>query len=209
MSTVIYWLFIYYSLLLVINGSLSNNTFNLTDNESAIILYPNELNICKMYNYSCYFTMLLKKPLTAEYLNAEIDLKYASVDKIIQCDDYNQTSANFEFIFECNKTNKSIDYDVYLVKIIPLLIGYTTLTMSANLDNKTVFAKQRLVVKEPERFVDKFWVVFVWTIQISISLLMGILLDIAALKKILTMPIPVGIGFTCQYIFMPLVCFKF
>ena len=181
---------------------------NVDDHQKSEISFLNEITICRMYNDSCYTIFTLESGIDIKSLNFKIeDPKYTLVDKILQCDNLTDEINNNEYFSECNKMHKSNKYEIYLIHLSPQLIGYTSLNISTSKDNKKISAKQLLVVKEPRRFIDKVFMVLIWVKGIIISLLMGILLDINTLKKLISMPLPVGIGLTCQYLLMPLVSF--
>lgn len=64
-----------------------------------------------------------------------------------------------------------------------------------------------LIVSQPQRLRDRIFRRFIPFIIGFISIQMGILLDFAVLKEIVLRPIPVLIGFVCQYGLMPLIAF--
>ena len=182
--------------------------FNLTQDGNAkmSISYSNETKICQMFNDLCYVSFIVQNQIQMQDLNVQIEnQEQALVDRIIPCNNHNQSIENEHSILECNKTIKSDSHDVYLVKISPQLIGYTNLIISLKNENKSYLAKIYLVVKDGQRLIDKIFLGYVWTGSIVIVFIMGLLLDKETLKKVITMPTPVIIGFFCQYLIMPLV----
>ena len=164
------------------------------------------MKTCNMYNNLCFFTLMVEKNLIVKNLNAEMeDSSRAIVEKIIRCEDLNKTAINLDYNLECNRINTSDSHYIYLIQVNPILIGYTSLSISALSENKSFFAKQYLVVKEPQRLIDKILLIYILMMAVMISLLMGLLLDLESLKKLIKIPIPVAIGFACQYLIMPLV----
>ena len=201
---------LFFSIILVTNGDRSINVFpgdnNSTGNDTSIFFYPYKMKTCNMYNNLCFFTLMVEKNLIVKNLNAEMeDSSRAIVEKIIRCEDLNKTAINLDYNLECNRINTSDSHYIYLIQVNPILIGYTSLSISALSENKSFFAKQYLVVKEPQRLIDKILLIYILMMAVMISLLMGLLLDLESLKKLIKIPIPVAIGFACQYLIMPLV----
>ena len=109
---------------------------------------------------------------------------------------------------ECFKHRYSSDSTgLYLVYLDPLLIGSTFIRFT----NKTlqIDSVKRIVVTKPSRFVDKFYDIYVFVFSVSISVLMGIMLEWEIIKSMVKLPLPVIIGFCSQYILMPLVSKQF
>ena len=194
--------------IVVTNGDILTDIATITN--SPIVLYPNELKKCKMYDDACYFTLQVEKGISAEILKAEVeDESRASVLKLVSCENLNQVALSSDYSTECSKINKSEEHDLYVIHLSPQLIGYTSLTVSSKMEDKDVFAKQYLVIQEPQRFVDRIFFVWVWSVNIVVACVMGLLLDLETIKKFFIMPIPAAIGFMCQYLLMPLVLVLF
>ena len=202
----IWYLLVVLTFIVVANGDILTDIATITN--SSIVLYPNELKKCKMYDDACYFTLQVEKGISAEILKAEVeDESRASVLKLVSCENLDQVALHLDYSSECGKINKSEEHDLYVIHLSPQLIGYTSLTVSSKMEDKKFLAKQYLVIQEPQRFVDKIFFVFIWSINVIQSIVMGLLLDIQTIKKLLKIPIPVGIGFICQYLLMPLVTY--
>jgi len=83
------------------------------------------------------------------------------------------------------------------------IIGKAKLEISVK--ENTQKYEQNVLIMQPMRLIDIIFTIYVWGFSLLISLLMGVMLDIHTLIKIIKIPIPVGIGLSCQYIIMPLV----
>ncbi len=64
-----------------------------------------------------------------------------------------------------------------------------------------------VLVSQPQRLIDKIFKASIPFLIGTFMILMGILLDLEILKEIFLQPIPVVIGFVCQYTLMPLIAY--
>ncbi|CAF1017600.1 unnamed protein product [Rotaria sordida] len=100
-----------------------------------------------------------------------------------------------------------MSWKVHASYINRTVIRYVLETVQENGHINRINCSIDILVSGPQRLLDR---IFKGTIPFLIgfiSIQMGILLDIDVLKEIFRRPIPVVIGFTCQYGLMPLIAF--
>jgi hypothetical protein len=116
------------------------------------------------------------------------------------------SSANFKYfkIIRIQINNHSTENQTWFdanVVIAPIIVGRDSLLIKSD----HIEYRHWVVIMSPDRFVDKVYYVYMFVFQILMSVLMGILLTPAIMLKIIKTPLPVFVGITAQYMFMPLV----
>ena len=203
MDTKLFYIFILL-LIKVVSAEISNNSVN--NNQ---VIYNTNLTRCNMYSIFCRVSILVKKELNVEDLtiksNDEHKFSYKSIELCpFQLETTNTTKLDLGCMLKNNLTKEIIDnYNIYSIKLDANIIGKAKLEISVK-DNKQKY-EQEVLIMQPMRLIDIFFTIYVWGFAILISLLMGLMLDINTLIKIIKIPIPVGIGLSCQYMIMPLV----
>jgi hypothetical protein len=167
--------------------------FSFTIAGSSII-FPQNLTNCPMYTESCPIQMLISKNVPINDLNFTYNgLVYFSFVKYQAC-----TNVSNDCKFE--NLNESL-YDPGLIIIQSIIVGKGTVQVQYGQSS----VEHSVIITQPQRIIDKIWRAYLSIFQIMISTIMGVLIDIEALKKIVKMPVPVLIGFFAQYGCMPLV----
>jgi hypothetical protein len=193
-------------------------TIGANKTANGVIIFKDKLNKCPMYTYpGCEFDILLKNSIDINkvslksseikvFKNATIEL-CNETDELLNKTNFKQKCSNYSSFKELNQDLKD-EYTVYKMKYVPVLVGVAELMINieseSDQETPSLF-NYTIVVVQPKRVIDLIFDIWVWSFGILISCLMGILLDRTALKEIVKKPIPVVIGFVCQYCFMPLV----
>jgi bile acid transporter len=203
---------------------------------NGLVLFAQNRTMCRLYSADCLVYVLLNKEQHIDECSLRIrssDEEKMTVKLVVPCDDKtnNDLSKNnivcpsFDsFLSEQSSSSKNSSskleleskYEMFAILMETELVGEYDITFKLNSRKasdslKQVFTQLEypILIKEPLRIMDLVFKVYIWTFIIFISACMGIILDIESLKKILTMPKPVIIGLTCQYLMMPLVAFAF
>ncbi len=154
---------------------------------------------CNMYTTDCYH------PIHISNSSSITDMRLTTTDDQI---------FKILSVQACEKHKHSVcmypknTANVYLIHIDALLIGKASVELSCVSSNCSTDSRN-VIIKAPERLIDKFLQVYIVCFSMSVSLLMGIMLDLQVIKRIIKIPIPVLIGFCSQYIFMPLLSYCF
>ena len=99
------------------------------------------------------------------------------------------------------------DLELYAKYINRTHIRYSVETINGRNQSRSSNCTVVLLISQPQRWLDKVFKGSIPFIVIFISIQMGMLLDIDALKEIMRRPVQIVIGFVCQYGFMPLIAF--
>jgi len=165
------------------------NIHKYSSENSIDIIFKQASTKCQM-RLTCKINLSIRKSLTIESL-------------IIESNDQNI----FEFdSIKQEKINETIDeeYDEFIINYKAKMIGKSSLSIKCK-QNQTSLASIDVIVVHYRQKIDIVFDIWVWSFQVIISFIMGILLDQESLIKIIKMPIPVAIGFGCQSLLMPLV----
>lgn len=173
-----------------------------TNSNNDDIIFNSNKTSCAMYTDNCEVFLLVKNSISDEINQDSLmrtNLRTFSIDSIELLD-----ITNVSIIQESSFENYTLDnYKIYLIKLKPGIVGFDYLVLTkSNLSHY-------VVISEPRRVIDKIFDVYIKVFQVSISLLMGILLDMSALYKLAKIPIPIAVGFVSQYLIMPLISFGF
>jgi hypothetical protein len=160
-----------------------------------------------MYSIFCRVSVFVRKELNIDDLTIkssdEHKFSYKSIEPCpSQPEIDNTTKLDLGCILKNNLTKEIIDnYNIFSIKLDANIIGKAKLEISV----KEQKYEQNVIIMQPMRLIDIFFTIYAWAFALSISLLMGLILDVHTLIKIIKIPIPVGIGLSCQYLIMPLV----
>jgi hypothetical protein len=163
-----------------------NNTSDSRKNDEIIVQHSSSK--CRM-RLTCKINVLIRKSLSIDSLIIESD------ESIFLFDTIKQDSGNM---------TTDEEYDCFTIDYQAKMIGKSSLIIKSK-QNQSVLASVEIIVAQYRQKIDTVFDIWVWSFQIIISLIMGVLLDTESLIKIIKMPIPVAIGFGCQSLFMPLV----
>ena len=170
------------------------------------IVFKDKVQKCRMYIESCEFNFLLKKSIQINELNlTSSDESTFKIVSIQLCNDTTNSSDCNSIVDYFKDEEKRVNYtefNVYKIIYKPVLVGFSAIEFRLLSTEIILFD---IIITEPRRFVDYVFDVFIYGFGITISTLMGVLLDKKSLVEIAKMPIPVVIGFCCQYLCMPLV----
>ena len=170
------------------------------------IVFKEKVQKCRMFIDSCEFQVLIKKSIkTNEFNVTSADESTFKIVSVEQCDDKaNSSDCNsiVEYFKEGEMGVNVTEFNVYNIIYQPVLIGFTSFNFKLQSSELILFD---VIITEPRRFLDYAFDIFIRLFGVVISTLMGVLLDKKAILEIAKMPIPVVIGFCCQYICMPLV----
>ena len=162
--------------------------------------------ICKMFSENCHLIVIHSESLDISAFKSE-NTKLFNVEKVVEtfkCNTNNNGSSSDcvtlsqqeEAIYQANSQAK-----IYKVTLNALLIGYANLTWTS----ETLTEAKQIIIAEPSRFIDKFFLVYVRLFSVVLSFVMGLLLEKRQLTEIAMKPIAPLIGFFCQFGLMPLV----
>ena len=191
--------------------------FNKRHNKDILLLnydwivFKDKVNKCQMYIDACEFNVLIKNTISLDNLALKsLDEKVFTFRSINLC---TQANANFSlnrncteflgFFADAKKGVNTEDYALYTVNFAPVLVGISMLEFTFSTTGEIISFD--IVVTQPRRIIDYLFDIWIYSFGVFISMLMGILLDKKCLMDIVKMPIPVAIGFCCQYGCMPLV----
>lgn len=193
------------------------NLLRIQDSEinkpNGLVIFKANITICSLYSKDCKISILINNNMTDCDLDlVSGDTKIFEVKSIKLCQ---EKCPSFEEYVKPNASAMFLqtNYKIYDIFLDTTLIGATTVQFSIKngSSKETSFKdiKYPILILQPMRIIDKVFHYYAMTFVILISLTMGILLDVEALKKIIKIPVPVGIGLGCQFILMPLVRFLF
>lgn len=188
--------------LLLIGLEIFGKSNAMTNTNNSIILgkRDNKKNPCRMFQPDCTYYALISRLIPQEQLyifsSDEEIFTFKSIDK---CD----SNCSLEPFESFNLTRPNITHIMYKITIKPGLIGGASLIFFRNSTNDQF--SWEIIINQPKRIVDRIFDVWVWVFGSLVSALMGVLIDRESLLKIIKMPKAVIIGFSCQYVFMPLV----
>ena len=191
---------------------LNNPDLNRKDN---LIVFNTKQTRCPMLAEVCYLNILLKSSVNLNELLIQSDNpKVAALKTILPCENSislqtaNVKCQNVEDFFVVYSNTTTENYIAYVVLLTTKIVGKANIFLAFG--NQTQISplhqyQYKVIITQPERLIDKIFSVYVWFMQTTISLIMGILIDSKALLKLVKIPIPVIIGFFSQYLIMPLV----
>jgi hypothetical protein len=160
-----------------------------------------------MRHDSCDIDILIRNDLNINELDFKSNAPDVFIYKTVEyCSETASTNS------KCSKQNinefKNIspicNYTLAIVKLESVVIGNGSLIIYSRNNSVRLF-EQSVIVASPRRVVDILLDVYGFAFGVTISILMGILVDRSSLMKIIKMPKPIAIGFLCQYLLMPLV----
>ena len=201
MDTKLFYIFIVL-LIKTVKTEVSDNSVNNND-----VVYNTNSTRCNMYSIFCRVSVFVRKELNIEDLTIkssdEHKFSYKSIELCpSQPETTNTTKLDLGCMLKNNLTKEIIDnYNMYSIKLDANIIGKAKLEISV----KEQKYEQNVIIVQPMRLIDILFTIYAWAFALLISLLMGLILDINTLIKIIKIPIPVGIGLSCQYMIMPLV----
>lgn len=169
-----------HSILPLFSTKILHFSFNQTENLSSIVLSASILD-GKVAQFDDQRETFYKRFQFNRNQSDEEQDSLMSYDLVIHATFINRTRLDYSIEFFYNDEQKPM-----------------------NVENCSVI----LLISQPQRFRDRFFKRLIPFIIIFISIQMGILLDVKVLKEILIRPIPIAIGFCCQYGLMPLIAFS-
>ena len=199
------------------NSKLDSNQQQEQNNmTSSSIIFLEKLNKCPMYSTICSFPVLINKSINIEKIKFEssdlvvfknVTIKLCESNDIEQILNETNVERSCPSLAEFKSVNEENhkDYLVYIIYFLPDLVGVADLMININDTEIKEEFNYTIITVQPKRVIDLVFDIYVWSFSLLISTLMGILIDRDALRDIIKMPIPVIIGFVCQYICMPLV----
>jgi hypothetical protein len=167
----------------------NTHQFSSDNSPNIDIIFKQTSTKCQMRS-TCKINLLLRKSLKIENLAIE-----SNDENIFGFDSIKQELSN--------ETNAE-EYDTFTINYKAKMIGKSSLSIKCK-QNQTILGSIEVIVVHMRQKIDTVFDIFVWSFQIIISFIMGILLERESLIKIIKMPIPVAIGFGCQSLLMPLV----
>ena len=133
--------------------------------------------------------------------------QYATLDKY-------QVSVDNDFVALVTLEENGSKYPKGTFLIRGIFLGYAELKISPlkNVTDNTSDAQKQIIkvaVTRKKSVLDSLFIAFV-TIMMALSYVgMGCAIDLQVVLAVLKKPIAPSIGFLCQYLIMPLVCFTF
>lgn len=183
--------------------------------DSKILFKENFLR-CPMYSEKCELFTIIKNDIPVEDLEIKSENKVTfSIKSLEPCGGANllpnQTFACPSVTEFFNSTTlpelDHSDYSVYKVTYKSEIIGksYMQFFLKESNDKYTQVAAFPIIITQAYRLIDHLFNIMAWTFGVITALIMGILVEKESLMKILKYPVAILIGFSCQYICMPLV----
>lgn len=194
----------FFIIFIILKYSLTNanSLSSQTSSNAAKFLDENEIK-CTMYSTQCYQAIYIPNSQAVSNLKlTSLDTDILQVLRIEPCE--RQEFLNSPIIKHIHCARLDTTRNVFLVHLNPMLIGKTFLKLGCKSRNCSV-AQRSCLVAAPQRFIDKFLQGYIIAFSALIAALMGIMMDWEIIKKIIKLPKPVAIGFSAQYILMPLV----
>ncbi|CAF0933343.1 unnamed protein product [Brachionus calyciflorus] len=180
----------------------SNSNQNSTQDHS--IIFEKDLFKCRLFK-KCFIDALIIRNISLEQLVINsTDVNIFKFSNISLCS-FTKCPTPSDFLRKLN-LNKTEEFDVFRIEIIPVLIGKASLEL--NTSSQQQIAHVNITIIQPRRIIDIIFDIAIYSFGFIISLLMGILLDKECIVKLFKMPKPMFIGFFCQYIIMPMLAFS-
>ncbi len=179
--------------------------FAVTVMSAPFEFLDNTLIDCDMYSKDCFHPIRIsnENSLAAIQFKSS-DLNLMKIISVLPCEHVNATRGLKQL--HCKHFNST--RSTYLIHLDPLMIGKASIELTCVSANCPIISRD-VIIRAPQRFIDKFLQVYIVCFSMAISLLMGVMLDLQVIKRIIKMPVPVVIGFCSQYIFMPLLSYCF
>ena len=169
--------------------------------ENTPILLESNKTFCRMYQE---FALTVAVEKSIEFKLEHVISSDTNLVNVVAIENLNCSSPEVQRSpCPVDGANATYDnYQFYSIVLDPLLIGQVNVTF---FPNATSSVDMVVVIREPLRFVDKFFKVFVWTMGVLFSGLLGVLLETSQLKALVEKPLAPVLGFSIQYCCMPLV----
>lgn len=186
---------------LVSNADAFGSGAHEMGNKSVLLGEKDKSDQCRMFYSECTYQLLISRliPISDLFIYST-DIEIFNFTSIEHC----ETNCSLDPFEKYNLSWPLKTHVSYQIKIKPGLIGAADLVFVRNFTNKEI-ARWSLIINQPKRIVDRIFDIWIWVFGTLVSALMGILIDRESLLKIIRMPKAVIIGFSCQYLFMPLV----
>jgi hypothetical protein len=174
----------------------------LASGNDASIYVEKRPPACHMKTPSCEFRIALeiKSAQQMKDLIAVSDhnktFTCQSIESMVNFTDY--------ALFETNRTDLKSAFGIFLVKIVPNLVGRANVTLIDNSTRQNI-SSFRVTVQNPRRFIDKVYNFWLWFNVGFVSLLMGILFNKEIFIKMSVVPKEIGLSFCLTYFLMPMV----
>ena len=168
---------------------------------SSLIRFKGEKTTCAMYTDECRVNILVKKSdaaITVDDLSStnHKTFKIRAEDAIKLCEEeasFNLTDSKHSCSFKqfnLSESQDPNDYSIYTIRLSPGIVGFEYLVFFANQSKQT---KHLIIITEPRRLIDILFDWYIRLFQLTISFLMGVLLDTNALRQLVKMPVPVAV----------------
>ena len=161
---------------------------------NELVIIPKISTSCPMYGKSCEIPVYFQKDV--EIIFQTSDNRFFKFLKIETCNKTDDLQDKF------SNSSTSFAYTLKCILIDSIIVGKGSILIKY--DNDSMISHDVIIIS-PQRTIDFVQQYFIIVFQTIISIFMGVLLDLETIVKIIKMPIPVLIGFVCQYLGMPIV----
>lgn len=153
---------------------------------------------------SCNRSLSVFRSVTLKVVSADPDIAEVSSDRLLfQCEPLSGSNESYfvvrgQFLGRTVVSVKTLNatHSDRNVHGLPLTV----------LNDSYPVVDYHVAVVRKERFIDHLFLALVSFMVICANVGMGCKIDPAVVKEVLTKPVAPAIGFSCQYVIMPLVC---
>ena len=152
---------------------------------------------------SCNRSLKQFDSMTLKIVSADTDIVAVSSEKVIVCQCEPISSSNMsQFVVR----GQFLGRTVVNVETLNATLANSVTGLSDTVINTSLpVIDYHVSVVRKERFIDRLFVGLLLSVIISAHIGMGCKIDLAVVKEVLRKPIAPAIGFSCQYLIMPLV----
>ena len=195
------WLSVSIAVVSGLSGLLENAPLYLFDPEKMESLVENsEQQVEVSCNRSSEF-----HAVTLKVISADPDIAAVSSDRVILCQCEPLPTSNIsQFVIRGVFLGRTV-INIQTVNATHLADNVHGLPLTA-VNNSLPVVDYHVSVMRKERFIDHLFLGLVSIMVIFANIGMGCKIDLAVVKEVLKKPIAPAIGFSCQYLIMPLVC---
>ena len=182
---------------------------NRTENTPLYLFDPTKLdglieNSEQPVQVSCNRSLQHFDSVTLKVVSADPDIASVSGEKVILCQCETLTSNVSQFAVRGRFLGRTV-INVETLNATQLIRNVNGLTLAEQVNASLPVVDYHVSVVRKERFIDRLFIALVSFMVICANIGMGCKIDLAVVKEVLTKPIAPAIGFSCQYLIMPLV----
>ena len=154
---------------------------------------------------SCNRSLQHFDSVTLKIVSADPDIASVSGEKVILCQCEALTTSNVsQFAVRGRFLGRTV-INIETLNATQLTRSVNGLTLTVQVNASLPVVDYHVAVVREERFIDHLFIGIVMFMLTCANIGMGCKIDLAVIKEVLTKPIAPAIGFSCQYLIMPLV----